>query len=133
MKVRVSKLFGTVAAIGGLLSTAFAAEHTKDSLEIVKKNISNRTAILIDVREKSEWEAGHLKDAVNLPLSEIENGISKEELTRIAGKDAVLYLHCAAGSRCLSASKSLAKTGRDLRPLKSGYDALLKAGFEKGK
>ena len=48
-----------------------APEHTKDSLETVKKNQEAKKAILVDVREKKEWDDGHLRDAVLLPLSEI--------------------------------------------------------------
>jgi rhodanese-related sulfurtransferase len=120
---------GIVIAV--LASTALAIEHTKDSLDTVKKNVSEKKATLIDVREKSEWDKGHLKGAVNLPLSEIESGVDSEELANIAGKDTIIYLHCAAGSRSLSAAKLLVKSGRDVRPLKPGYDALVKAGFEK--
>ncbi len=48
--------------------SAGAAEHTKDSLDTVKKRLKNEKAVLIDVRELSEWDAGHLKDAKLVPL-----------------------------------------------------------------
>ena len=44
-----------------------------------------------------------------------------------------MYLHCASGKRCLAAADLLKKQGYDVRPLKSGYEALLGAGFEKAK
>ena len=45
----------------------------------------------------------------------------------------VVYLHCAAGGRCLVAAEVLKKQGYDVRPLKAGYDSLVKEGFEKAK
>lgn len=125
----VSGLLGVL----GFVSSADAVEHTKDSLDTVKKNLAEKKAVLIDVREKEEWDDGHLKDAIHLPLSAIEKGTTAQELAKVAGKDAIIYLHCAAGSRCLQAAKRLESTNRDLRSLKPGYSALVKAGFPKVK
>ena len=116
-----------------VVANADSIEPTKDSLETVKKNIADKKAVLLDVREKDEWNSGHLKDAIPLPLSSIEKGTTAAELTKLAGKDTVIYLHCAAGVRSLKAAKKLENLGRDLRPLKPGYDALVKAGFEQAK
>jgi rhodanese-related sulfurtransferase len=66
---------------------------------------------------------------VLLPLSTLAKGVSKEELTSVLSKDKVIYLHCAAGGRCLKAATLLKKQGYDARPLKPGYADLLKAGF----
>src|SRR5450432_2722753 len=76
-----------------------AAEHTKDSLDTVKQNLAAKTAILVDVREKREWNDGHLRDAALLPLSEIPEKVSSKMLEELFPKGTVLYLHCAAGRR----------------------------------
>lgn len=117
----------------GFVSNAGALEPTNDSLDTVKMNLESRKAVLLDVREKDEWNDGHLKDAIHLPLSAINKGISAEKLAKITGKDSIIYLHCAAGARSLEAANRLAKTGRDLRSLEPGFDALVKAGFPKAK
>ena len=108
-----------------------AAEHTKDSLETVKKNVAAKKAILVDVREKGEWDDGHLRDATLLPLSEIPERLSGKMLEKQFPKGTVLYLHCASGRRCLKAADLLMKSGYDVRPLRDGYEALLKNGFPK--
>lgn len=108
-----------------------AAEHTKDSLETVKKNMAAKKAVLVDVREKSEWNDGHLRDAALLPLSEIPAKVSGKMLEKQFPKGTVLYLHCAFGGRCLQAADLLKNSGYDVRPLREGYDALLKNGFPK--
>ncbi|MBS0204580.1 MAG: rhodanese-like domain-containing protein [Planctomycetes bacterium] len=117
----------------GFFSSVDAVEPTKDSLDVVKKKIAEKKAVLLDVREKDEWDYGRLKDAVNLPLSVIEKGTTADDLEKIAGKDTIIYLHCAAGARSLEAAKRLAITGRDVRSLKPGYNALVKAGFPKAR
>jgi len=35
--------------------------HTTDLLKHVKDNLANQHAVLIDVREQSEWDTGHLR------------------------------------------------------------------------
>ena len=105
--------------------------HTKDSPEAIQKALADKTAVLIDVRELNEWDAGHLKDATLLPLSKIKATTTAEELLKLVPKGKVVYLHCKAGGRCMTAAEILSKQGIDARPLKSGFDDLLKQGFEK--
>lgn len=126
--------FGLSAVV--LAAAAFpadAADHTKDSPAQVKKAIEDEKAVLIDVRETDEWKSGHLKDAKHLALSQIKEGVPKERLKSLLPPDKVVYLHCAAGSRCLKAADLLKEAGFEARPLKPGYEALLKAGFPKAK
>ena len=114
-----------LAAAGGTAR----AEHTKDSLDTVKKAVAEKKAILVDVREEEEWLAGHIAGARLVPLSTLEKGIAPEELARTLPKDTILYCHCLAGGRCLEAAAILAPLGYDVRPLKPGYPDLVKAGF----
>jgi rhodanese-related sulfurtransferase len=114
-----------------VISSAFAAEHTKDSLDVVKEKLKEKKALLIDVREEKEWDAGHLADARLLPLSQLEKGVSPDNLAKTLAKDKIIYLHCAVGGRCRTAADILKKQGYDVRPLKSGYNQLLKSGFAK--
>lgn len=121
--------------LGVILAPALAlsAEHTKDSLDTVKEKLKEKKALLIDVREEKEWKAGHLEDARLLPLSQLKQGVEGERLAKILAKDKVIYLHCAAGGRCLPAAEILKKQGYDVRPLKPGYTKLVEAGFPKAK
>ncbi len=122
--------FGFLSAVG-VCATARAADHTKDTPAVVKKNLQEGKAVLIDVRELSEWNAGHLKDARLLPLSVLQK---KPEQRGDAGKldkQKVVYLHCRSGVRCLTAADILAKEGYQVRALKAGYEDLLSSGFEK--
>lgn len=116
-----------IMALAG--SFVVAQEHTKDSLETVKKALADKKAVLIDVREKSEWDAGHLKDARLLPLSSLKGEPLPKDVANLLPKDKVAYLHCASGGRCLKAAEILRKAGYEVRPLKAGYKDLLTDGF----
>jgi rhodanese-related sulfurtransferase len=122
-----------VAAFAGLLALALparSADHTTDTAEEVKKALAAGKAVLLDVRETDEWEAGHLKDARLLPLSTLKGGAKAEDVAKVAPKDKIVYCHCGSGVRCLKAADELKKLGYDVRPLNPGYKDLLKAGFE---
>lgn len=100
--------------------------HTKDSLEDVKKAVAEGKAVLVDVREKAEWDDGHLKGALSLPLSALKK---EEKAPDNLPKDKPVYVHCAAGARALVGSAVLKKFGLDARALKPGFNDLKKEGF----
>ncbi len=112
-----------------------AVRHTEDSLETVRQRLQSGEAVLVDVREPSEWEAGHLAEARLLPLSELqklaESPDAAKKLSAKLPKDKVVYLHCRSGRRVLKAAKILSKFGYDVRPLRQGYKQLLEAGFRR--
>lgn len=110
-----------------------AAEHTKDTPADVKKAVADGKAVLIDVREESEWKDGHLAGAKSLPLSVLNKGQATEKLKAVVPAGKIVYMHCAAGGRCLKAAELLKDAGYDIRPLKPGYEALLKDGFNGSK
>jgi phage shock protein E len=64
-------------------------------------------ALVIDVRSAGEFTAGHLQNAVNIPLSEIESVIRR----KVSSKDQVLLLHCQSGARSGEAMKKLKALG----------------------
>ncbi|SCG82542.1 pyridine nucleotide-disulphide oxidoreductase family protein [Proteiniborus sp. DW1] len=70
--------------------------------ELVENN-----AFIIDVREKHEYESGHLKNAINIPLSEIRQRASE------IPKDLPVYLHCRSSQRSYNAIMALQHMGYD--------------------
>jgi rhodanese-related sulfurtransferase len=126
--------FVPAAVVAFVLAAAVsAADHTTDSLDTVKKAVAEGKAVLVDVREAGEWNDGHLKAAKHLALSDLKAGVPADKLKEALPAGKVVYLHCASGRRCLTAADLLTKQGYDARPLKDGYENLLKAGFEKAK
>ena len=119
-------LSATVVAIG-----QEPLQHTKDSLDTVKENLKTGKAVLLDVREQKEWDAGHLKAAKLVPQSKLKMESALADLLKSLPKDKVIYTHCVAGTRSLACGAILKKHGFDVRPLKAGYQELVDAGFEK--
>jgi rhodanese-related sulfurtransferase len=64
-------------------------------------------ALVIDVRSAAEFRSGHLPNAINLPLGEIESSLSR----RVQDKSQVLLLHCQSGMRSGVARKKLIALG----------------------
>lgn len=64
-------------------------------------------AIVIDVRTRGEFAAGHLPTAINLPLQDIESLLPR----RIQDKNKLLLLHCQSGMRSALAVKRLTNMG----------------------
>lgn len=110
---------------------ATAAEHTMDTLMTVKSRVDSGKAILLDVREQQEWDAGHIANAKLAPLSRFKSETSLEEIKKSLPKDKIIYCHCRSGGRCLIATEVLQKEGFDIRALKPGYQQLVEAGFPK--
>lgn len=108
-----------------------AADHTADSLETVKERIASEKAVLVDVRELEEWDAGHIEGAIFAPLTKIADNNDAPAVKKKLPKDKILYFHCKSGGRCRIAADLLKNEGFDIRPLKPGYKALIEAGFEK--
>jgi phage shock protein E len=104
-------------------------EHTKDSLDKVKELVDLKKAILVDVRELIEWDAGHVEGAVLVPWRELQDKFDESKLREKIPKDTIVYTYCAVGYRSLRAGKIIAKYEYDVRPLKPGYEELVKAGF----
>jgi rhodanese-related sulfurtransferase len=133
-----SARFALFLAISLFASTLFAADPTDAPLAQVKADVDSGRAILVDVREKREWDAGHVEGAVFLPLGSIADGLSEEEAAKLPGdkgdkREKVVYLHCAIGLRAASAGELLEKQGYRVQPLDVDYNALVKAGFVKAK
>ena len=64
-------------------------------------------ALVIDVRGPGEFNSGHLRTAINIPLDEIETVLPR----RVKDKNHVLLLHCASGTRSGMARRKLKSMG----------------------
>ncbi|HLH45136.1 MAG TPA: rhodanese-like domain-containing protein [Bryobacteraceae bacterium] len=90
------------------------------------KNMRQQSHVLIDVREDSEWQAGHAAGAVHLGKGVIERDIE----TRIPDKNATLVLYCGGGFRSALAADALAKMGYvNAISLDGGWRAWNEAGL----
>ncbi len=77
------------------ISASAAADHLKHG------------ALVIDVRSPAEFSSAHLRQAINMPLPEIEQLIPGQ----VKDRNQVLLLHCQSGARSGVAKKKLAAVG----------------------
>ena len=71
-------------------------------------------AVLIDVREESEFSAGHIPGATNIPLNQL-----REKTTDFVDKRVIV--HCQVGLRGHTATSILRNHGVDVANLDGGY------------
>lgn len=69
------------------------------------RELVEKGAFIIDAREVKEFERGHLKNAVNIPLSEF-----RDRLDEIP-KDKPVYIHCRSGQRSYNMVMALQNLG----------------------
>lgn len=88
--------------------------------------INTRNALLVDLREAKDYDAGRVPNAVHVPLSQI--GARLGDLAGHAGKPLVAYDD--AGNRARSAGAALAKAGfAEIYLLSGGFRAWKDAGL----
>jgi rhodanese-related sulfurtransferase len=81
-------------------------------------------AVLLDVRERKEWDAGHAPHAVHIPLGELS-----EATARMGGQRRVVVV-CRSGRRSTFATAALRAAGVDAVNLTGGMQAWRDAGAE---
>jgi rhodanese-related sulfurtransferase len=107
-------------------------EFTEDTLEIVKRNVADENAVLVDVRSQEEWNRGHIEGSIFVPVTSLQkHSFDPEKIAKTLPKDKTLYTFCVVGMRAKAAAKVLKQQGYEVRVLKPGYEELVKAGFKK--
>ena len=69
------------------------------------KELMKKGAQIIDVRTKDEFQGGHIRGSVNIPLQNLNGNLSKIK------KDKPVITCCASGMRSASAKSSLKSNG----------------------
>lgn len=110
---------------GGLLLWPALARQGGVSLDsLAATRLMNDGAIVLDVRENSEFAGGHLPNSKNIPVGDLD-----KRLTEVpAGKPVLLV--CATGQRSGKAVGTLRKAGREqVFSLSGGLGAWRQAGL----
>lgn len=94
-------------------------------VEDARRKVENGKAQLIDVREDTEWAAGHARGAQHLGKGVIERDIEK----RVPDKGAELILYCGGGFRSALSADVLQKMGyTNVASMAGGWRAWQEAG-----
>ncbi len=95
--------------------------------DVKKKRAAGEPFELVDVREESEWAAGHVKGARYLGRGTLERDLEKA----IPDPDREIVLYCGGGFRSALAAESLTKMGyRRVFSLAGGWKAWKDSGGE---
>ena len=68
--------------------------------------VNDNDAQLLDVRSQEEWDSGHAKPAVHIPLQEF----SEKTLAKLR-MDKPVYVYCQSGNRAGQATNYLKQIG----------------------
>lgn len=81
---------------------------------------------LVDVREESEWNKGHITNAMYIGKGVIERDIEK----KIDNTEAEIILYCGGGFRSALAADNLQKMGyTKVSSMDGGYGGWVNAGY----
>lgn len=83
-------------------------------------------AKIVDVREKPEWDEGHIPGAIHVPRGYLELRIE----TALPDKSQPVVLYCAGGTRSVLAARTLQDMGyTDVKSVGGGFGAWKDAGL----
>jgi rhodanese-related sulfurtransferase len=96
------------AVSGGMLLASFLRPGGKGiSVTEATLLINREDAVVVDVRETSEWSSGHIPNARHIALGQLNQRLG--ELEKIKSKPVIVC--CASGNRSSSACGTLKKAG----------------------
>lgn len=115
-----------VAALGAIIVYIVFTEVKRlggsraiNAHEVVRL-INDENALLIDVRESSDFKTGHILNARNIPQARLITDISN----LVKDKSRPIVLYCKTGSRTNEACRALRAAGyENVSQLKNGYFA----------
>ena len=95
-----------------LLGCAVARADTDDRVELISPReasvmYAEKNAVIVDVREDSEWNEQHIPGAIHIPLAQLNERLS--ELKQY--KDSFVITQCKTGGRSAQALDILKSAG----------------------
>ena len=86
------------------------------------KIVNENNYVIVDVRTKEEYDTGHVKDAINIPVDTINDKVELD-------KNKTIIVYCRSGKRSATAKQKLVDLGYKVYDL-GAYESITK--FEKG-
>jgi len=123
----ISLNFFKSLAIAAALLTALAACSKVPGVDVKQgAALQSQGALMIDVREPSEYAQGHAPGTQLIPLGQLQQRLSE----LVAHKDKPVVLICRSGNRSSQAQEILARAGfTQAINVEGGMNAWAKAGL----
>lgn len=83
----------------------------------IVKYIGKPNVLIIDLRDKNEFDAGHIPSAVNIPYEDLEKQMNNLQ------RNNLLLFYCDRGNISLLAARDLMKYGYNIKSLYGGLRA----------
>jgi sulfur-carrier protein adenylyltransferase/sulfurtransferase len=82
--------------------------------------------LFLDVRERDEWDEGHIPGALHVPRGSLESRVE----SAVPDREQPIVVYCSAGSRSAFAARTLEELGyTDVRSLAGGFTDWKRNGF----
>lgn len=107
-----------VTAVRRLFTKPYGKVTAVDAAALV-----DRGAVLVDVREPHEWQAGHAPKARHIPLAQLPHRVRE-----LPANNAIVTV-CRSGHRSARAAEMLAQAGHETSNLAGGMHAWVRAGL----
>ena len=119
---------------GRALYKKLVAEAKKNITEISPGDAAAKSksgnAVIIDVRDKDEWDEGHIPGAIHMSRGTIELDIEE----KVPDPNVMIICHCGGGGRSALAAESLQKMGyKNVRNMAGGFKAWKAEGLPTAK
>jgi len=125
----------TFVAIVAIVSSALSLQA--EDLQKLKKAIKKGDAVLLDVREKDEWDNAHLEHTVFASFTMLsQDGEAKKLVDRYKQKNPKIKIYCFSehGKRAKIAAARLKELIKaDAAALSESYTTIRNAGFKEHK
>jgi molybdopterin/thiamine biosynthesis adenylyltransferase/rhodanese-related sulfurtransferase len=100
--------------------------QVNEALSGRKNGSESQDFVLVDVREKNEWNEGHIPGALHISRGYLESQIEDA----VPDKDQKVLLYCAGGVRSLIAGATLQQMGyKDVISMAGGFGQWKASGF----
>ena len=93
---------------------------TEISPQDAATKLNSGNAVIIDVRDKDEWDEAHIPGATHMSRGTIELDIEE----KVSDPNAMIICHCGGGGRSALAAENLQKMGyKNVRSMAGGLKA----------
>ena len=105
---RILPLLVSIALLTGCGGNTADGAYQQIAQEKAKEMMDTQEVIILDVREQSEYDSGHIPGAVLLPVGTIDEATAA---AAIPAKDSTVLVYCRSGNRSKTAASALAELG----------------------
>lgn len=109
--------FSSAKSIPNILGNAIENEIKGLVENISWEDLENlSTPYVLDARTKREYETGHFKNAINIPVDELRENLDK------LNKNNLIYVYCRTGVRSYISCRILTQNGFHVKNILGGYN-----------